>query len=353
MLWTYAEHHDDGSYKRVGGGTYDADTDTYGQGAFNADDIARAAVVYLRDWRQTGHASSRRQAFQLLRGLTYLQTASGPNAGNVVLWMQPDGTLNPSADPRGGPGPLRQRTVLLAGSHHLGAGRGLRGVPRSRTRRSRGSSRTAWTSRSRRSTDRCSTSYGTYKDIDGRRTPRGSSSTARTPRPRRCSAWPPTTAAGGTPEGAPRDAAARPTASRRWPAATRGGGRSVACCRGRSRARTGTPGPRRCRPRWPGPGGCSATARCPDGARDSFTFDPWLLTSGGPDNGRLPTRVDSSQIAYGVDSRVQSLVATRAEVPPGWPAGRRMVLRRQRLPRSRRTTPRPGSPSTASPATAP
>ena len=35
----------------------------------------------------------------MLRGLTYLQTVSGPNAGNVVLWMQPDGTLNPSAEP--------------------------------------------------------------------------------------------------------------------------------------------------------------------------------------------------------------------------------------------------------------
>jgi hypothetical protein len=44
--------------------------------------------------------------------------------------------------------------------------------------------------------------------------------------------------------------------------------------------------------------------------RDSATFDPWLLTSGGPDNGRLPTRIDGSQIAYGVDSRLQSLLAT-------------------------------------------
>ncbi len=43
---------------------------------------------------------------------------------------------------------------------------------------------------------------------------------------------------------------------------------------------------------------------------DSFTFDPWLLTSGGPDNGRLPTRGDASQIAYGADSRLQSLLAT-------------------------------------------
>lgn len=44
--------------------------------------------------------------------------------------------------------------------------------------------------------------------------------------------------------------------------------------------------------------------------RDSFTFDPWLLTSGGTDNGRLPTRTDTVQIAYGTDSRLQSLLAT-------------------------------------------
>ena len=57
----------------------------------------------------------------MLRGLTYLQTASGPNAGNVVLWLQPDGTLNPSAEPKELPGPLRQRRVLLARPHGLGA----------------------------------------------------------------------------------------------------------------------------------------------------------------------------------------------------------------------------------------
>lgn len=35
-------------------------------------------------------------AYQLLRGLTYLQTLTGPKAGEVVLWMQPDGTVNPN-----------------------------------------------------------------------------------------------------------------------------------------------------------------------------------------------------------------------------------------------------------------
>src|SRR4029079_16043228 len=54
VLWTYADRNAEGSFRRLGGGTYDAATDTYGQGAFNADDISRAAVVYLRDWQQTG-----------------------------------------------------------------------------------------------------------------------------------------------------------------------------------------------------------------------------------------------------------------------------------------------------------
>ena len=99
MLWTYAEPGEDGAYEPIGGGTYDPETDTYSQGAYNADDISRAAIVYLRHWRQFGDEDSREQAFQLLRGLTYLQTLDGENAGNVVLWMQADGTLNPSAEP--------------------------------------------------------------------------------------------------------------------------------------------------------------------------------------------------------------------------------------------------------------
>ncbi|GAA4748396.1 hypothetical protein GCM10025783_20690 [Amnibacterium soli] len=99
LPWTYADRNADGSYRRVGGGTYDAATNTYGQGAFNTDDVARAAVVYVRDWRQTGRAASRERAEAVLRGLAVFQTTTGPHAGNPVLWMQPDGTLNPSADP--------------------------------------------------------------------------------------------------------------------------------------------------------------------------------------------------------------------------------------------------------------
>src|SRR4029453_13532634 len=93
------------AFQRRGGGAFDPATTPWGQGAFNADDMTRAAVVYLRHWRQFGDQASRDHAYQLLRGVTYLQTSSGPNAGNVVLWMQPDGTLNPSPTPTEEPDP--------------------------------------------------------------------------------------------------------------------------------------------------------------------------------------------------------------------------------------------------------
>ena len=105
VLWVYANYLAPGTYQVTGGGTYDAANNTYGQGSYDADDISRAAVVYLRHWMLDGDQQSRAEAYQLLRGLTYLQTASGPNAGNVVLWMQPDGSLNPSPTPEDSPNP--------------------------------------------------------------------------------------------------------------------------------------------------------------------------------------------------------------------------------------------------------
>jgi hypothetical protein len=97
--WVYANYNSYDNYTRVGGGDRTVQPNGvtyYSQGAFDADDIARTAVVYLRDWRQSGSKASREHAFQTLRELTYLQTTSGPNAGNVVLWQQSDGTLNPA-----------------------------------------------------------------------------------------------------------------------------------------------------------------------------------------------------------------------------------------------------------------
>ncbi len=99
MPWTYADARDGGAFERVGGGRLDPATGDYEQGAYNTDDISRAAVVYLRHWQQTGSENSRRNAYETLRALAYFQTTDGEDAGNVVLWMQPDGDLNPSAEP--------------------------------------------------------------------------------------------------------------------------------------------------------------------------------------------------------------------------------------------------------------
>lgn len=97
--WTYADTDGAGGYRPVGGGTRDALTGYWSQGAYNADDIARAAVVFLREWKAAGDAQSRDEARDVLRSLAFLQTAFGPDAGRVVLWQQEDGTLTPSAVP--------------------------------------------------------------------------------------------------------------------------------------------------------------------------------------------------------------------------------------------------------------
>lgn len=97
--WTYADRNDDGSYTPVGGGDLDPETGDYTQGAYNADDTSRAAVVFIRHWQATGEESSRDHAYQTLRALAFHQTLTGPDAGNVVLWQQADGSLNRSALP--------------------------------------------------------------------------------------------------------------------------------------------------------------------------------------------------------------------------------------------------------------
>lgn len=98
-VWTYADRAEDGTFTRIGGGDLDAATGYWSQGAYNADDISRTAIVFLRAHTAFGDDADLAPARELLRTLTYLQVTAGPNAGNVVLWMQPDGTLNRSAIP--------------------------------------------------------------------------------------------------------------------------------------------------------------------------------------------------------------------------------------------------------------
>lgn len=308
-LWTYAEPDGSGGWKHVGGGTYDPATDTWGQGAYNADDMARAAVVYLRHWQQTGAAGSREHAYQMLRGLTYLQTAAGQDAGNVVLWMQPDGTLNPSAEPvelpdpsDSGPSYWLARTIWALGEGYAA----FRDADPAFASFLRDRLDLAVDALDRQVLVR----YGEHLQVDGEPAP----------------AWLVVDGADASAEAAlglaayvragggdrARTALAQLTdgiaelsdgGARTWPF---GGVRPWAVSRSVWHA-------------W-GAQMPSALARGSEvlgddsllrvAATDSFTFDPWLLTSGGPDNGRLPTRIDRSQIAYGVDARLQGLLAT-------------------------------------------
>ena len=216
-------------------------------------------------------------------------------------------------------------------------GRSARATPPSRrpTPRSPASSASGWTCRSPRSTGRCSSKDGTFLQVDGRRTPawliaQGADASAEAVLG--LAAY---VRAGGS--AAARHALARLSDgiarlsggdARAWPF---GGVLPWALSRSDWHAWSSQM-PAALAERRPT---SSATGRwrAPP-PLDSFTFDPWMLTSGGPDNGRLPTRTDANQIAYGADSRVQSLIATGGD--GGQPARRRrgrVVLRRQRLER--------------------
>lgn len=305
VLWTYAEPNPDGTYRRIGGGPYDPATGTYGQGAFNADDIARAAVVYLRHWRQTGSSRSRSAAYELLRGLAYFQTTT---SGYVVLWMQPDGTLNPSPVPvelpdpsDSGPSYWLARAIWALGEGYAAFRHDdppFAAFLRQRLDRAIGALDLS--------------GYGTWQVVDGVRRPAwlvvdGADASAEAVLGLAAYAE-----AGGTPAarralrqlaegiaalagGDPRDwpfGAVLPWAlslsdwhawASQMPAALARAGRVLG-------------DERLVRP----------------AVTDAAVFTPWLLTSGGPDNGRLPARIDRNQIAYGIDSRVQSLLAVAA-----------------------------------------
>jgi hypothetical protein len=309
VLWTYANLDPDGSYRRVGGGDYDATTNTYGQGAFNADDLSRAAVVYLRHWQQTGSSDSREHAYGLLRGLTYLQTASGPNQGNVVLWMQPDGTLHPSAIPIELPDPSDSdaaywlaRTVWALGEGYAA----FRTADPAFAAFLKARLDLAIAAVNREVLD----AYGTYHSIDGVRMPAwliADGADASSEAMLGLAAY---VGAGGGP--AARDELRKLSKgvammsggdARTWPF---GAVLPFALSRSMWHA-------------WGAdmPSGLARAGQAlhdqslvKPAIADSAIFTPWLLTSGGPDNGRMPTRIDGSQIAYGADARVEGLFAT-------------------------------------------
>jgi hypothetical protein len=308
VLWVYSNHESDGSFSNTGGGNYDAATNTYGQGSFDADDIARAAVVYLRHWQQTGDLTSRAHAEELLRGLTYLQTATGPNAGNVVLWMQPDGTLHPTPTPPDNPNPADTgasywlaRTVWALGegyadfrgsdpafAHFLGARMQLAVAALDRE---------------------VLTKYGTFQTVHGRSVPAwliqdGADASAEAVLG--LSSY--VNAGGGS-------AARIALSDFAEGIALLGAGNAQTWPYGALMPSAVTPSDWHA---WASqmPEAVALAAQALHRPRllawavaDAATFAPHLLTATGPSNGWLPAASDNSQIAYGVDSQVQSLLA--------------------------------------------
>jgi hypothetical protein len=308
MPWTYADARPGGTFERVGGGKFDPATGDWGQGAFNADDISRAAVVYLRHWRQFDDTGSRDKAYELLRGLAYLQTTTGPNRGNVVLWMQTDGALNPSADPvelpdpsDSGPSYWTARTIWALGEGYAAfadTDAEFAGFLQDRLQLSVGAVRRQVLNH-----------YGDHRVSDGRRVPawlivNGADATAEA-----------TLGLSAYVQAAPRDARSRrvlrqllegvaemSTSRSGWPY-----GAILPWAESRSiwhawssqmsgalaRGSAALDQPRLLQP----------------ALAEAVGFDPTLITAGGPDNGWNPTPVDRTQIAYGIDSRVQNLLA--------------------------------------------
>lgn len=308
--WVYADRQADGTFHRVGGGPVtDAARGWYAQGAYDADDISRAAVVYLRDWKQNGTASSRTTAYELLRSLTYLQTADGPNAGNVVLWQQHDGTLNPSAIPKELPDPSDSAESFWLARTVWALGEGYAGF---------------------RDADPAFASFLADR-MNLALTALGRQSLAQYPQTQVANgvtvpAWLIVGSAGATAEavlGLNAYVAARPGDA---------GARSALAhyAEGIAKLQSGGIG------QWPF-GALLPEANSPTfwhawagmqpaaltgastvlgdtslsraATTDLAQFTAQLLATGGPDNGWTPTPADRTQIAYGVDSRLEGLVA--------------------------------------------
>lgn len=305
--WTYADARDGGTFERVGGGPRDSVTGDWGQGAYNADDNTRAAVVYTRHWELTGDTDSRQKAYELLRTVAYHQTTDGPSAGNVVLWMQPDGELNPSAEPvelpdpsDSGPSYWTARTVWALGEGYAAFADddpAFAAFLKERLALSRGAIERDVLSK-----------YGQYVESDGMSVP----------------AWLITDGADASAEAVLGLTAAVKAGDDTSATAARRLAEGIAAMASGS--------PRQ----WPygavlpwaqspaiwhawGSQMPAALAVAGDLFDDDALLDPaitdatsfttTLLTAGGPDNGWNPSPTDRVQIAYGADSRVQSLLA--------------------------------------------
>ncbi|MCS5714304.1 hypothetical protein NVV95_07015 [Herbiconiux sp. CPCC 205716] len=330
LPWTYADARDGGTFERVGGGPLDPATGDYGQGAFNSDDVSRAAVVYLRHWQQTGDEASREKAYEVLRALAYFQTTTGADAGNVVLWMQPDGELNPSAEPVELPDPSDSAESYWLARSLWALGEGYAAFRDSdpafaaflQQRLQLGVAAV-----DREVLDR----YGEYEQADGVEVPawlivNGADATAEA-----------LLGLSAYVEAAPDDTAVRDSTVKLAEGVAAYAGTTAGATGEAARGSGGAGSSGDAAQAWPYGAAlpwaesrsmwhawssqmAGALARASVALDDeqlrapaiveSAQFAPTLLTAGGPDNGWYPSPTERVQIAYGADSRVQNLLAT-------------------------------------------
>lgn len=331
VLWVYADPRPGNTFERVGGGAYDAASNTWGQGAFDADDIARAAVVYLRQWQATGDTAARTKAYQQLRGLAYFQTLTGAHAGEAVLWMQPDGSLNPTPTPPDSPNPADTGPSYWLARSLWAFGEGFAAFRRSDP---------AFAAFLRSRMDLAVTAlhrdvlirYGTYQVIHGVEVP----------------AWLIVDGADASSEAMLGLAAYVTALGAAAPTAAVTALAQLSAGVSRMAAGTTATWPYRALLPWAlsrsdwhawgaqmsaGLAAASTALHDPSllsaAIGDAAGFTPHLLTATGPDNGWLPTPIDRTQIAYGADARVQSVFAvasatgraglrTLAGITAGW-----------------------------------
>lgn len=267
-------------------------------------------MVYLRQWQATGDLHAKQQAYQMLRGTAYFQTLTGSKAGEVVLWMQPDGSLNPTPTPPDSPNPSDSDQSYWLARTLWAYGQGYAAFQHSDPAFAAflaSRMQLAITALHRDTLVK----YGKYQVIHGVRVP----------------AWLIVDGADASSEAMLGLAA---YVSARGPGLAAASTALTELARGVAQMSAGstTSWPYRALLPWAlsrsdwhawgsqmasGLAAASKALRNPallqPAIGDTAGFTAQLLTSTGPINGLLPTPVDTTQIAYGADARVQALIS--------------------------------------------
>ena len=315
LPWTYADARDGGTFERVGGGPLDAATGDWGQGAYNADDVARAAVVYLRHWQLTGEDSSRTRPTRCCDRSPTCRPRRGRTPATSCCGCSPTATLNPSAEPVELPDPSDSGPSYWTARALWAFGEGYAAFAESGT-----ADDAAFASflgerlaLSRAAVDtQVLSRYGEYEQSDGLKVP----------------AWLIVDGADASAEAvlglsayvdASGDPAARETLRKLAEGIAAMGAASGADTRSwpygailpwaQSRSMWHAWGSQMPAALAAASGTLGTPSLLKPAVRDAAVFTPTLLLAGGPDNGWFPTPTDTTQIAYGADSRLQSLLA--------------------------------------------